>query len=106
MRSTGHSVQTRTPSHLDRYESGGSRRRSGLNSLAGQVWQDHVRQSEQALHTDTRSTNTLIRDLRALGERAAAELRERWRALKHVTLGPTRIGDIVRAALVLSGQWK
>ncbi|WP_326790609.1 transposase family protein [Streptomyces sp. NBC_00151] len=63
-------------------------------------------QSEQALHTDTRSTNTLIRDLRALGERAAAELKERWRALKHVTLSPTRIGDIVRAALVLNGQWK
>lgn len=44
-------------------------------------------QSEQALHTDTRTTNTLIRDLRALGERAAAELKERRRALKHVTQG-------------------
>jgi hypothetical protein len=63
-------------------------------------------QSEQALHTDTRTTNTLIRDLRALGERAAAELKERWRALKRVTLSPSRIGDIARAALVLNGNWK
>lgn len=62
--------------------------------------------SEQALHADTRTTNTLIRDLRALGERAAAELKERWRALKYVSLSPSRIGDIARAALVLNGIWK
>ncbi|MER6944575.1 hypothetical protein ABT294_11195 [Nonomuraea sp. NPDC000554] len=48
----------------------------------------------------------LIRHVRALGERTAAELKGRWRALKHVTLSPSRIGDIARAALVLSGQWK
>ena len=63
-------------------------------------------QSEQALHADTRTMNTLIRDLRALGERTAAELKECWRALKHVTLSPSRIGDIARAALVLNSQWK
>lgn len=62
--------------------------------------------SEQALDADTRTTNALIRDLRALGERTAAELKERWRALKHVTLSPSRIGDITRAALTLNGQWK
>jgi hypothetical protein len=63
-------------------------------------------QSEQALHADTRTTNALIRGLRALGERTAAELKERWRALKHVTLSPSRIGDIARAALVLNGTLK
>lgn len=63
-------------------------------------------QSEQALHADTRTINTLIRDLRALGERASAELKERRRALKHVSLSPSRIGDIARAALVLNGIWK
>ncbi|WP_405648511.1 transposase family protein [Streptomyces uncialis] len=62
--------------------------------------------SEQALDTDTRTTNTLIRDLRALGERTAAELKERWRTLKHVTLSPGRIGDTTRAALALNHQWK
>ncbi|WP_375231960.1 hypothetical protein [Streptomyces sp. NWU339] len=48
----------------------------------------------------------LIRDLRALGERTTAELKERRRALKHGTLGPSRISDIARAALVLNGHWK
>ncbi|WP_308050406.1 transposase family protein [Streptomyces sp. S-2] len=62
--------------------------------------------SEQALHVDTRMFNTLLRHVRALGERTAAELKQRWRALQHVTLSPSRIGDIARAALVLNGIWK
>ena len=62
--------------------------------------------SEQALHTDTRTTNNLIKAVRALGERAAAELKQRWRILRHVTISPSRIGDIARAALVLNGIWK
>ena len=40
-------------------------------------------QSEQALHADTRTTNSLIRGIRALGE--AAELKQRWRTLQHTT---------------------
>jgi hypothetical protein len=44
--------------------------------------------------------------VRTLGERAAAELKERWRALKRITLSPRRIGDIARAALVLNGIWQ
>ncbi|MFI5545546.1 transposase family protein [Streptomyces sp. NPDC051815] len=63
-------------------------------------------QSERALDADTRTTNTLIRGLRALGERTAAELKERWRTLKHITVSPCRIGDITRAALVLNGHRK
>ena len=39
-------------------------------------------------------------------ERAAAELKQRWRTQQHVTLSPTRIGDIAHAALVLYGIWK
>jgi hypothetical protein len=62
--------------------------------------------SEQALHADTRMFNTLLRHVRALGERTAAELKQRWRTLQHVTLSPSRIGDIARAALVLNGIWK
>ncbi|MFB7576471.1 transposase family protein [Streptomyces sp. NPDC056165] len=63
-------------------------------------------QSEQALHTDTRTTNSLIRGMRALGERAAAELKQRWRTLQHITISPSRIGDIARAALTLNRIWK
>jgi len=62
--------------------------------------------SELALHVDTRMFNTLLRHVRALGERTAAELEQRWRTLQHVTLSPSRIGDIGRAALVLNGIWK
>ncbi|TKA11831.1 transposase family protein [Actinacidiphila oryziradicis] len=57
-------------------------------------------------HADTRTTNSLIRGIRALGERAAAELKQRWRTLQHVTISPNRIGDIGRAALVLNQIWK
>ncbi|MEY9871110.1 hypothetical protein ABH931_000575 [Streptacidiphilus sp. MAP12-33] len=49
--------------------------------------------SEQALDIDTCTTNALIR---ALGERVAAELKQRWRALQRVTLSPSRIGAIAR----------
>ncbi|MFV2118031.1 transposase family protein [Streptomyces sp. Act-28] len=63
-------------------------------------------QSEQAFCADTRAFNTLVRSVRALGERTAAELKQRWRTLQHVTLSPSRIGDIARAALVLNGIWK
>ncbi len=62
--------------------------------------------SEKALDIDTRMTNALIRHVRALGERTAAELKERWRTLKRISLSPTRIGDIARAALVLNNHWK
>lgn len=62
--------------------------------------------SEKALDIDTRTTNALIRHVRALGERTAAELRERWRASKRISLSSTRIGDIARAALVLNNHWR
>ncbi|MFJ7063001.1 transposase family protein [Streptomyces microflavus] len=62
--------------------------------------------SEQALDADTRAKNALITNLRALGERTAAELKERWRTLKRITLSPSRIGDITRAALTLNHHWK
>ncbi|MEO3829902.1 IS5/IS1182 family transposase, partial [Actinomadura sp. B10D3] len=41
------------------------------------------------------------RALRSLGERGFALLTERWTTLQHITLSPSRIGDLVRAALVL-----
>ena len=63
--------------------------------------------SEQALHTNTRTNtrtaNTLIKDLPALGEHTAAELRQRWHALKHIPPGPSRTGDTAPAAPDLNG---
>lgn len=57
---------------------------------------------EQILDIDNRTYNALIRGLRCLGERGFAVLTGRWRALHHITTSPRKIGDIVKAALVLT----
>lgn len=54
------------------------------------------------LSIDNRCHNRLQRYLRCRAERGFALLTERWRALKHTTLSPSRIGDLVRAAHVLT----
>ncbi|WP_439377665.1 transposase family protein [Amycolatopsis lexingtonensis] len=54
------------------------------------------------LGTRQRVHNLLHSRLRALGERAMAILKTRWRALQHISLCPHRIGAIVQAALVLT----
>jgi hypothetical protein len=56
----------------------------------------------QDLDINTRARNALQRSLRCLGERGFAQLTGRWRALQHVTVSPSKIGDIARAALVLT----
>jgi hypothetical protein len=48
------------------------------------------------------SYNTLLTAIRAIGERANAELKQRWRCLRRIRLCPTRIGAVVAAAIVLS----
>ncbi|OQD56851.1 transposase [Streptomyces phaeoluteigriseus] len=62
--------------------------------------------SHLQLHCDNRTYNALLRGVQALGERAAAELKERWRTLKRVTLSPRRISAIAKAALVLNNAWR
>ena len=54
------------------------------------------------LDINTRTRNALQRSLRCLGERGFALLTGRWRALQHITASPGKIGDIARAALVLT----
>jgi hypothetical protein len=56
----------------------------------------------RALEVDNRTYNSLLRGLRCLGERGFAVLVGRWRTLRHFTCSPTKIGVIVKAALVLS----
>jgi hypothetical protein len=56
----------------------------------------------QGLDINTRARNALQRSLRCLGERGFALLTGRWRALQHVTVSPSKIGGIARAALVLT----
>jgi hypothetical protein len=54
------------------------------------------------LDVNTRTRNALQRSLRCLGERGFALLTCRWRTLQHITASPGKIGDIARAALVLT----
>jgi hypothetical protein len=54
------------------------------------------------LDIDTRTRNAVQRSLRCLGERGFALLTGRWRTLRHITASPSKIGDIARAALVLT----
>jgi hypothetical protein len=54
------------------------------------------------LAPDNQTYNTLLRATRSLGERGFALLTTRWRALQHITASPSRVGQIVQAALVLT----
>jgi hypothetical protein len=54
------------------------------------------------LDISARTRNALQRSLRCLGERGFALLTQRWRILQHITASPGKIGDIARAALVLT----
>jgi hypothetical protein len=54
------------------------------------------------LDINTRTRNAILRSLRCLGERGFALLTGRWRTLQHITASPGKIGDIARAALVLT----
>jgi hypothetical protein len=56
----------------------------------------------QELDVNSRTYNALLRGLRCLGEHGFALLTGRWRALRHITASPRKIGDIVKAALVLT----
>lgn len=56
----------------------------------------------RGLDVANQSYNMLLTTLRALGERANAELKGRWRCLRRIRLCPSRIGDVVAAAIVLS----
>jgi hypothetical protein len=50
----------------------------------------------QDLDPDNQTYNTLLCCIRTKGERAIAELKQRWRALQHATLSPNRMGAIAR----------
>jgi hypothetical protein len=84
---------------------------TGLPTLAGPGYDGagigiHIPARQPAdgreLDTGTRTRNALLRSLRCLGERGFALLTGRWRTLQHITASPSKIGDIARAALVLT----
>jgi hypothetical protein len=54
------------------------------------------------LDIGARTRNAIQRSLRCQGERGFALLTGRWRILQHITASPGKIGNIARAALVLT----
>jgi len=54
------------------------------------------------LAVDHLAYNALQRALRALGERGFALLTTRWRPPQRITAGPSRIGDLVAAGMMLT----
>lgn len=51
---------------------------------------------------DAKTRNVLQCGQRFHGERGFSLVKERWRVLKHVTIDPGSIGDIMKDALVLT----
>jgi hypothetical protein len=56
----------------------------------------------RALASGNQTYNMLHRATRCIGERGFALLTGRWRALQHITASPSRISDLVRAALAMT----
>ncbi len=74
------------------------------NESTGQGIETPVKQPTDGkpLAVDNRAYNRLLRDLRWQGERGFAILVGRWKVLRHTTISPRRIGDIVAAAVHLT----
>jgi hypothetical protein len=74
---------------------------SGYEGAGAGVHVPVKKPARSELDIDTKTRNALLRSLRYQGERGFALMSQRWRALQHVSLSPTTIGDIVKSALVL-----
>lgn len=76
---------------------------SGYEGAGQGIWTP-VKQPPGArrLDIDNRTYNALLRSMRCLGERGFAILTGRWHSLRHTAVSPRDVGDIVRAALVLT----
>ncbi len=80
---------------------------AGLPTLTDKGYQGarigvHSPVKGENLHVSNASYNMLLTALRALGERANAELKQRWKCLRRIRLCPSHIGGIVAAGIVLS----
>ena len=74
---------------------------SGYEGAGVGVYVPVKKPARSELDTDAKTRNALLRSLRYQGERGFALMSQRWRALQHVMVSPTTIGDIARSVLVL-----
>ena len=74
---------------------------SGYEGAGADVLVPARKPARGELDINTKTRNALLRSLRYQGERGFALMSQRWRALQHVMVSPTTIGDIAKAILVL-----
>lgn len=80
---------------------------AGRATLAGKGYQGagigiHTPFKGHNLGVDNRSYNALLTGARSIDEHANVLLNQRWAAMRHVALSPSRIGAIVAGALALT----
>ena len=85
--------------YASRYEGSASCPALAFASLSHEI---SLAESNELEHRQSGLLTGLLTRVRAIGERANALLAQRWKALRHVTVLPSRIGDIVTAAFVLT----
>ena len=69
---------------------------------SGTLVNGHVKKPRRGeLDINTRTRNALLRSACYQGERGFALISQRWRALRHVMVSPSTIGDIAKSVLVL-----
>ncbi|HEV2636325.1 MAG TPA: transposase family protein [Actinocrinis sp.] len=73
----------------------------GYLNLSPAIRHPHKKPKGGELTEEQKAYNAVIRGVHGIGERANALLKETFHALALVSLSPTRIGGIVKAALVL-----
>lgn len=74
---------------------------TGYESAPASFRMPHKKPAGSELTIDQKQYNKIIGAIRALAEKANADLKTRFKALRHVSLDPWRIGAITAAALAL-----
>jgi len=74
---------------------------TGYDGAPASFRMPHKKPAGGELTTDQKQYNKIIGAIRALAEKANADLKTRFKALRHISLDPWRIGAITAAALAL-----
>lgn len=74
---------------------------TGYEGAPGSFRLPHKKPAHGELNPTQQQFNKVIGAIRALAEKANADLKTRFKALRHVSLSPHRIGDITAAALAI-----
>lgn len=74
---------------------------TGYDGAPASFRMPHKKPKRGELTLEQKQFTKVVGAIRAMAEKANADLKTRFKALRHVHLDPWRIGDIVAAALTL-----